>query len=79
MSRPAISTAAPGNWFELVARLHREHQLTSLIATHNLAFTTVPSRFTVDQGKNGRSSAGVASGAEVENRSTNKARELKKK
>src|ERR1700679_3394707 len=24
--------------FELVARLHREHQLTSLIATHNLAF-----------------------------------------
>jgi lipoprotein-releasing system ATP-binding protein len=24
--------------FDLVARLHREHQLTSLIATHNLAF-----------------------------------------
>ena len=24
--------------FELVARLHREHQLTSLIATHNLSF-----------------------------------------
>ena len=24
--------------FELVARLHREHQLTSVIATHNLAF-----------------------------------------
>jgi len=24
--------------FELVARLHREHQLTSLIATHNVAF-----------------------------------------
>jgi lipoprotein-releasing system ATP-binding protein len=24
--------------FELVARMHREHQLTSLIATHNLAF-----------------------------------------
>lgn len=24
--------------FELVARLHREHQLTSLVATHNLAF-----------------------------------------
>jgi lipoprotein-releasing system ATP-binding protein len=24
--------------FELVARLHREHQLTSLIATHNLTF-----------------------------------------
>ena len=24
--------------FELLARLHREHQLTSLIATHNLAF-----------------------------------------
>src|SRR6267154_1265812 len=24
--------------FELVSRLHREHQLTSLIATHNLAF-----------------------------------------
>jgi lipoprotein-releasing system ATP-binding protein len=24
--------------FELIARLHRQHQLTSLIATHNLAF-----------------------------------------
>ncbi len=24
--------------FELIARLHREHQLTSVIATHNLAF-----------------------------------------
>jgi len=24
--------------FELIARLHREHQLTSLIATHNVAF-----------------------------------------
>ena len=24
--------------FELIARLHREHQLTSLIATHNLDF-----------------------------------------
>jgi lipoprotein-releasing system ATP-binding protein len=24
--------------FELVARLHREHQLTSLVATHNLSF-----------------------------------------
>jgi lipoprotein-releasing system ATP-binding protein len=24
--------------FELIARLHRDHQLTSLIATHNLAF-----------------------------------------
>ena len=24
--------------FELIARLHRGHQLTSLIATHNLAF-----------------------------------------
>jgi lipoprotein-releasing system ATP-binding protein len=24
--------------FELIARLHREHQLTSLMATHNLAF-----------------------------------------
>jgi lipoprotein-releasing system ATP-binding protein len=24
--------------FELIARLHREHQLTSLIATHNLSF-----------------------------------------
>jgi lipoprotein-releasing system ATP-binding protein len=24
--------------FELIARLHREHQLTSLLATHNLAF-----------------------------------------
>jgi lipoprotein-releasing system ATP-binding protein len=24
--------------FELIARLHREHQLTSIIATHNLSF-----------------------------------------
>jgi lipoprotein-releasing system ATP-binding protein len=24
--------------FELIARLHRDYQLTSLIATHNLAF-----------------------------------------
>jgi lipoprotein-releasing system ATP-binding protein len=24
--------------FALIARLHREHQLTSLIATHNLSF-----------------------------------------
>ena len=24
--------------FSLIARLHREHQLTSLIATHNLSF-----------------------------------------
>jgi lipoprotein-releasing system ATP-binding protein len=26
--------------FELIARLHREHQLTSLIATHNLSFAS---------------------------------------
>ncbi|HEV2715428.1 MAG TPA: ATP-binding cassette domain-containing protein [Terriglobales bacterium] len=26
--------------FELIARLHRDHQLTSLIATHNLAFAS---------------------------------------
>jgi lipoprotein-releasing system ATP-binding protein len=24
--------------FELISRLHREHQLSSLIATHNMAF-----------------------------------------
>ena len=24
--------------FELIARLHRDHQLTSIIATHNLSF-----------------------------------------
>ena len=30
--------------FELIARLHREHQLTSLIATHNLAFARRCSR-----------------------------------
>jgi lipoprotein-releasing system ATP-binding protein len=30
--------------FELIARIHREHQLTSLIATHNLAFARRCSR-----------------------------------
>jgi len=38
--------------FELVARLHREHQLTSLIATHNLAFARRCHRvLRLDQGK----------------------------
>ena len=67
MSLPAISTAAPAeSVFELVARLHREHQLTSLIATHNLAFARRCHRvLRLDQGKNGRSGAGVASGCDV--------------
>ena len=38
--------------FELVARLHREHQLTSLIATHNLAFARrCHSVLRLDQGR----------------------------
>jgi len=38
--------------FELVARLHRDHQLTSLIATHNLAFARRCHRvLRLDQGK----------------------------
>src|ERR1700678_4166979 len=38
--------------FDLVARLHREHQLTSLIATHNLAFARRCHRvLKLDQGK----------------------------
>jgi len=38
--------------FELIARLHREHQLTSLIATHNLAFARRCHRvLRLDQGK----------------------------
>src|SRR6202521_1771142 len=38
--------------FDLVARLHREHQLTSLIATHNLAFARRCHRvLRLDQGK----------------------------
>jgi lipoprotein-releasing system ATP-binding protein len=38
--------------FELVARLHREHQLTSIIATHNLAFARRCHRvLRLDQGK----------------------------
>jgi lipoprotein-releasing system ATP-binding protein len=38
--------------FELVARLHREHQLTSVIATHNLAFARRCHRvLRLDQGK----------------------------
>ncbi len=38
--------------FELVARLHREHQLTSLIATHNLAFARRCHRvLRLDQGR----------------------------
>ena len=38
--------------FELIANLHREHQLTSLIATHNLAFARRCHRvLRLDQGK----------------------------
>jgi len=38
--------------FELLARLHREHQLTSLIATHNLAFARRCHRvLRLDQGR----------------------------
>jgi len=38
--------------FELIARLHREHQLTSLIATHNLAFAQRCHRvLRLDQGR----------------------------
>jgi lipoprotein-releasing system ATP-binding protein len=38
--------------FELVARLHREHGLTSLIATHNMAFARRCHRvLRLDQGK----------------------------
>jgi lipoprotein-releasing system ATP-binding protein len=38
--------------FELVARLHRDHQLTSLIATHNLAFARRCHRvLRLDQGR----------------------------
>ena len=38
--------------FELVARLHRDHQLTSVIATHNLAFARRCHRvLRLDQGK----------------------------
>lgn len=38
--------------FELLARLHREHQLTSLIATHNLAFARRCHRvMRLDQGR----------------------------
>ena len=38
--------------FELIARLHDEHQLTSLIATHNLAFARRCHRvLRLDQGK----------------------------
>ena len=38
--------------FELVARLHREHQLTSLIATHNLSFARRCHRvLRLDQGR----------------------------
>ncbi len=38
--------------FELIARLHREHQLTSLIATHNLAFARRCHRvMRLDQGR----------------------------
>ena len=39
MNPPATWTAVPAeSIFELIARLHRDYQLTSLIATHNLAF-----------------------------------------
>lgn len=38
--------------FELIARLHREHRLTSLIATHNLAFARRCHRvLRLDQGR----------------------------
>ena len=38
--------------FELVARLHKEHQLTSLIATHNMAFARRCHRvLRLDQGR----------------------------
>ena len=38
--------------FELISRLHREHQLTSLIATHNLAFARRCHRvLRIDQGR----------------------------
>ncbi len=38
--------------FELLARLHREHQLTSLVATHNLAFARRCHRvLRLDQGR----------------------------
>jgi len=38
--------------FELIARLHKDHQLTSLIATHNLAFARRCHRvLRLDQGK----------------------------
>jgi lipoprotein-releasing system ATP-binding protein len=38
--------------FELIARLHRERQLTSLIATHNVAFARRCHRvLRLDQGK----------------------------
>jgi lipoprotein-releasing system ATP-binding protein len=38
--------------FELIARMHREHQLTSLIATHNLAFARRCHRvLRLDQGR----------------------------
>jgi len=38
--------------FELISRLHREHQLTSLIATHNLAFARRCHRvLRLDQGR----------------------------
>lgn len=38
--------------FELIARLHREHQLTSLIATHNVAFARRCHRvLRLDQGR----------------------------
>src|ERR1700689_3213741 len=38
--------------FDLIARLHREHQLTSLIATHNLSFARRCHRvLRLDQGK----------------------------
>jgi lipoprotein-releasing system ATP-binding protein len=33
-----LDTRTAESVFELIARLHREHQLTSLIATHNLSF-----------------------------------------
>jgi lipoprotein-releasing system ATP-binding protein len=33
-----LDTRTAESIFELIARLHRDYQLTSLVATHNLAF-----------------------------------------
>ena len=47
--------------FELIARLHRDYQLTSLIATHNFAFARRCHRvLRLQRGQDGRSCAGDA-------------------